>query len=145
MVVAAPSASFGLPEVQVGLYAAAGGLPRLVRNVGLPIASELALTGRRLTAPEALKFNLINKISSSDSTVIQEAIELANKVSQHNPDAVIVTRHGLREAWETASVEQAAVHTAERYHQALFSSPNMRIGLEAFATKTKPKWVQSKI
>lgn len=145
MIVAAPSASFGLPEVQVGLYAAAGGLPRLVRNVGLPIASELALTGRRLTASEALKYNLINKISSSDSTVIQEAIDLGDKVCQHNPDAVIVTRHGLREAWETASVEQATLHTAERYSVPLFQSENMGIGLKAFATKTKPKWVQSKI
>lgn len=145
MIVAAPSASFGLPEVQVGLYAAAGGLPRIVRTVGLPIASEIALTGRRLTAEEALRYNLINKISASDGAVIEDAIELANKVAQHNPDAVIVTRHGLREAWETASVEQATLHTAERFSVPLFNSPNMGIGLKAFATKTKPKWVPSKL
>jgi enoyl-CoA hydratase/carnithine racemase len=42
MVVASPTASFGLPEATVGLYAAAGGLPRIVRNVGLQIASEVA-------------------------------------------------------------------------------------------------------
>lgn len=145
MIVAAPSASFGLPEVQVGLYAAAGGLPRIVRTVGLPIASEIALTGRRLTAKEALRYNLINKISASDGAVIEDAIELANKVAQHNPDAVIVTRHGLREAWETASVEQATLHTAERFSVPLFGSENMAIGLKAFATKTKPKWVPSKL
>lgn len=145
MIVAAPSATFGLPEVQVGLYAAAGGLPRIVRTVGLPIASEIALTGRRLTAEEALRYNLINKISASDGAVIEDAIELANKVAQHNPDAVIVTRHGLREAWETASVEQATLHTAERFSVPLFRSENMGIGLRAFATKTKPKWVPSKL
>jgi 1,4-dihydroxy-2-naphthoyl-CoA synthase len=52
MVVASPTAIFGLPEATVGLYAAAGGLPRIVRNVGLQIASEVAMTGRRLSAQE---------------------------------------------------------------------------------------------
>lgn len=52
MVVASPKASFGLPEATVGLYAAAGGLPRIVRNCGLQIASEVAMTGRRLTPQE---------------------------------------------------------------------------------------------
>jgi enoyl-CoA hydratase/carnithine racemase len=52
MVVASPTASFGLPEATVGLYAAAGGLPRIVRNCGLQIGSEIAMTGRRLSAKE---------------------------------------------------------------------------------------------
>jgi enoyl-CoA hydratase/carnithine racemase len=54
LIVASPTASFGLPEATVGLYAAAGGLPRLVHNTSLQIASEIAMTGRRLTAQEAL-------------------------------------------------------------------------------------------
>lgn len=145
MIVASPNASFGLPEVSVGLYAAAGGLPRIVRNIGLPLASEMALTGRRITAKEALDYHLINKIAASQDTLIKEAVELAEKVTQHNPDAVIVTRAGLREAWETASVEQATQKTAQRWDEPLFTSPNMAIGLKAFATKTKPKWVPSKL
>lgn len=52
MVVASPKASFGLPEATVGLYAAAGGLPRIVHTAGLQIASEIAMTGRRLTPQE---------------------------------------------------------------------------------------------
>lgn len=56
MVVASPKASFGLPEATVGLYAAAGGLPRIVRNCGLQIASEVAMTGRRLTPQEVQTF-----------------------------------------------------------------------------------------
>lgn len=145
MIVASPTASFGLPEVKVGLYAAAGGLPRLVRNIGLPLASEMALTGRRITAKEALDYHLINKISASQESLLKEAVALAEAVCEHNPDAVIVTRSGLREAWETASVEQAAQKTAFRWHEPLFTSPNMAIGLRAFATKTKPKWVPSKL
>jgi enoyl-CoA hydratase/carnithine racemase len=145
MIVAAPTASFGLPEATVGLYAAAGGLPRVVRNCGLQVASEIAMTGRRLTAKEALDFHLINKISRSQESVIAESVELAEKVASLSPDAIIVTRSGLREAWETGSVERAAQRTSDRYDQLLHEGPNMKIGLDAFAAKKKPQWVPSKI
>jgi enoyl-CoA hydratase/carnithine racemase len=145
MVVASPKASFGLPEATVGLYAGAGGLPRIVRNCGLQIGSEIAMTGRRLTAKEALDFHLINKISSTPESVVAESVEMAKKIAGLSPDAIIVTRHGLREAWETGSVERASQRTSDRYDQALFEGPNMKIGLDAFATKTKPQWVPSKI
>ncbi|KAF8859052.1 putative carnitinyl-CoA dehydratase [Acephala macrosclerotiorum] len=145
LVVASPTATFGLPEAQVGLYAAAGGLPRLVRNVGLPIASEIALTNRRLSASEALNFNLINKISQSQESVVEEAVELAKKIVKLSPDGVIVSRAGLREAWETASVEEARKKVADRFEKGLFEGENMRIGLKAFATKTRPVWVPSKL
>jgi enoyl-CoA hydratase/carnithine racemase len=145
MVVASPNASFGLPEATVGLYAAAGGLPRIVRNVGLQVGSEIAMTGRRLTAKEALGFNLINKISISQETVIDEAVEMAKKVAGLSPDAIIVTRAGLREAWETGSVERATQRVSDRYDMHLFEGENMKIGLDAFAAKKKPQWVPSKI
>lgn len=145
MVVASPNASFGLPEATVGLYAAAGGLPRIVRNCGLQIGTEIAMTGRRLTAQEALDFHLINKVSKTPESVIEETVEVAKKIASLSPDAIIVTRHGLREAWETASVERATQKTSERYDQLLFEGPNMKIGLDAFASKKKPQWVPSKI
>jgi len=145
MVVASPKAQFGLPEATVGLYAAAGGLPRIVRTCGLQIASEVAMTGRRLTATEALGFNLINKISKTPDSVVAEAVELAEKIAGLSPDAIIVTRHGLREALETGSIERATQRTSDRYDQQLFEGPNMKIGLDAFASKKKPQWVPSKI
>lgn len=145
MVVAAPEATFGLPEALRGIYAGAGGLPRLIRNVGLPIASEIALTGRTLTAPEALQYQLINKISKSRSSVVGEAIELAKKISNLSPDAVIVTRLALREAWETGSVERAYQLTNDRLAEKLTTGENAREGLMAFAQKRKPNWVPSKL
>jgi enoyl-CoA hydratase/carnithine racemase len=145
MVVAAPTAFFGLPEATVGLYAGAGGLPRIVRNCGLQIGSEIAMTGRRLSAKEALDFHLINKISKNQESLISESVELAEKIAGLSPDAIIVTRHGLREAWETGSVERASQRTSDRYDQLLFEGPNMKIGLDAFAAKKKPQWVPSKI
>ena len=100
MVVASSNAVFGLPEATVGLYAGAGGLPRLVRDCGLQIASEIAMTGRRLSAQEALGFHLINKVAESQDSVISEAVKMAEAIASLNPDAITVTRHGLRESWE---------------------------------------------
>lgn len=145
MTIASPTAAFGLPEATVGLYAAAGGLPRVVRNCGMQIASEIALTGRRLTPQEALNFNLINKISASQESVVEESVDMAKKIVALSPDAVHVTRAALREAWETGSVERATQLTAERYEAALFEGQNIKIGLEAFKNKEKPQWVPSKI
>ncbi|KAH7355253.1 enoyl-CoA hydratase-like protein [Rhexocercosporidium sp. MPI-PUGE-AT-0058] len=145
IVIASPTASFGLPEVTVGLYAAAGGLPRIARIAGLQIASEIALTGRRLTPQEALSYHLINSISSSPETVISDAVKMATRIASVNPDAVIITKAGLREAWETGSVEEAARRTSERFDRALAEGENMMIGLEAFAAKKVPKWVPSKM
>jgi enoyl-CoA hydratase/carnithine racemase len=145
MIVAAPRAQFGLPEALRGLYAAAGGLSRLVRLVGLNLASEIALTGRRLNAEEALKHGVANKISKTNASVVDEAIELARLIGELSPDAVIVTKHGLRQALESGSVERASQLTAERYGKELMDGENIKIGLMAFAQKKKPQWVPSKL
>ncbi|KAK5941385.1 hypothetical protein PMZ80_006663 [Knufia obscura] len=145
MVVAAPEATFGLPEALRGIYAGAGGLPRLIRNVGLPVASEIAMTGRTLTAQEALQYQLINKVSKSRASVVEEAIQLAKKIANLSPDAVIVTRLALREAWETGSVERAYQLTNERLAEKLTTGENAKEGLTAFAQKRKPNWQPSKL
>jgi enoyl-CoA hydratase/carnithine racemase len=145
LVIASPTASFGLPEALRGVYAAAGGLARVVRVCGLQIASEIALTGRKLSAEEAISYHLINKISKTPMSLLEEALELAGQVANISPDACFVTRQGLREAWETASVERATQLTIDRWKDKLMESENTRIGLKAFAEKKKPKWVASKL
>jgi enoyl-CoA hydratase/carnithine racemase len=97
MVVASPDAQFGLPEVAVGLYAAAGGLPRVIRIVGLQLASELAMTGRRLSAQEAFEWRLINRVAKTPGSVVQECLDLAGRITSFSPDGIIVSRQGLRE------------------------------------------------
>ncbi|KAL2857451.1 ClpP/crotonase-like domain-containing protein [Aspergillus pseudodeflectus] len=145
MIVSSPTAQFALPEALRGLYAGAGGLSRIVRTVGMPIASELALTGRRITAQEAKSLRLINHISESPEKVLSDAIELAQRVADVSPDAVIVSRYGLRESWETGNVEAASRRVAELYGMKLISGENLKRGLEAFAMKQKPVWVDSKL
>ncbi|CBF70707.1 hypothetical protein AN5852.2 [Aspergillus nidulans FGSC A4] len=145
MVVASPTAQFALPEVQRGLYAGAGGLTRIIRTVGMQVGTELALTGRRISAQEAKSLRLVNRISETPEKVLDDAISLANMVADVSPDAVIVSRHGLREAWESGSVEQGSRATAELYGARLMKGDNLRRGLEAFKEKRKPNWVGSKL
>lgn len=145
MTVASPTATFGLPESLRGIYAGAGGLPRLVRTVGLPLASEIAMTGRTLSAREALSFNLINAISSSAETCVAEAVKLAEKVAGISPDAIIVTRAAIRETWENGSVERGFQLVDERLKRGLMEGENSREGLAAFREKRKPVWKASKL
>ncbi|KAF3931595.1 hypothetical protein ABW19_dt0209842 [Dactylella cylindrospora] len=145
LIVASPTASFSLPEALRGIYAAAGGLPRLVHAVGLPLATEISLTGRVLSAKEALEYKLINKISASPETLIDETIVLARKIEEISPDAVIVTRAGLREAWKTGDVEAATKLVEDNFTQKLIDGENRIEGLLAFAEKRKPVWKPSKL
>jgi enoyl-CoA hydratase/carnithine racemase len=145
MVIASPTALFGLPEALRGIFAAAGGPPRLVRNVGLPVASEIALTGLPITAQRAKELNLVNRISPSQDTVIDEALKLANEIADISPDSAIVTRAALRGAWETGSVERATQVTLERYNDGLNKGENALEGLRAFAEKREPSWRASKL
>jgi enoyl-CoA hydratase/carnithine racemase len=116
-----------------------------VRICGLQIGSEIAMAGRKLSAEEALRFNIVNKVSKTHESVVPEAVEMAKAISSFSPDAIIITRSGLREAWETGSVERASQRTEDRYEKHLREAENTRIGLEAFAQKKKPQWVPSKL
>jgi enoyl-CoA hydratase/carnithine racemase len=144
-VVANPTARFGLPEVQVGLYAYGGGLPRLMRTAGLHIASEIALSGRPITANQALQWNLVNRISSSSETLMDEAFKMARDIAAISPDAILVTKTALREAWKVSSVEIAFRKIHGEFYEALMAGQNSREGLAAFREKRSPKWVASRL
>jgi enoyl-CoA hydratase/carnithine racemase len=145
IIIASPKAQFGLPEPLVGVYAYGGGLPRLVRVVGLPAASDIALTGRRVSAKEALELRLISGISYSPESVVAETVEKAKQIAAISPDGIIVTRAALREALETASVDRAFQITHDQYYEKLMKSENSVEGLAAFREKRQPKWWESKL
>ncbi|KAG9605728.1 enoyl-CoA hydratase, partial [Aureobasidium melanogenum] len=145
IVIAAKQATFGMPEVLRGLYAGAGGLSRVVRVCGLQVASELALTGRPISADEAHQFGFVNVVAESVEEMMTKALAMARQIAGSSPDAIIVTRSGLRESLACGSVEEASQRTEQRYSRALMTSENLRVGLEAFAAKKQPKWVASKL
>lgn len=144
IVIASPHASFSLPEVRRGIVAGAGGIPRLVKNFGMQLASDIALTGRAVS-PEELKHYGFLRISSTPESLMGEALDIAKNIASHSPDAILVTRAGLREAWKTANVDECAQIISKRYEKALMEGENAQIGLKAFAEKREPKWVASKL
>lgn len=143
--IASPDAQFGLPEALVGVYAYGGGLPRLVRTVGMQTASDIAMTGRRLSATEALNMGIVQSVSKSADSVLDVAIEKAKQIASISPDGIIVTRAALREAWETASVERAFQLVHESYYDKLMKGENSIEGLAAFREKRKPAWTKAKL
>ena len=143
--VCAPEAEFGLPEPLVGVYASGGGLPRLVQMVGMAVASDIALTGRRVSAREAKEIGMVSRFAKSKESVVEEAVEVAKTIAGISPDAIMVTRAGLREAWETGNVEMAFQNVHDRLNPGLITSENHAEGLKAFREKRKPRWKDAKL
>jgi len=144
LVVAARDAYFGLPEVKRGIAPIGGALPRLIRSIGLQRASEFALTGRTISAQEAYEWGLVNKICEKEQ-VVAEAVKYAEMIAKNSPDAIICTRAGLRQGWETASVERAVEITLEREFAQLQDGENILEGLQAFSEKREPRWKGSRL
>lgn len=144
LVVAAEDAYFGLPEVKRGISPIGGALPRLIRTIGLQRASEFALTGRNASAQEMYQWGIVNKVVPKDK-VVEEAVRYAEMIARNSPDAIICTRAGLRQGWETASVEGAVELTLEKEFAELQKGENILEGLKAFTEKREPKWKGSRL
>jgi enoyl-CoA hydratase/carnithine racemase len=93
--VASPDAKMSLPEVAHGVVPDSGGVARLFQMAGHGLAADLALTGRALTADEALRHGIVSRIvplSELDAT----ALEIARGISERSPLAVRMAREVLR-------------------------------------------------
>jgi enoyl-CoA hydratase/carnithine racemase len=147
MVVAcAVNAQFSLPEVKRGVSAIAGGLPRLTRIIGRQRAMEMSLTGRVVTVQEAHAWGLVNAVVEGGAEkVVAEAIEMAEAVAENSPDAVIVTREGIKLGWEGVGAEEGSRLLKEGWEKKLNEGENIKEGLKAFVEKRKPRWVPSKL
>jgi enoyl-CoA hydratase/carnithine racemase len=143
LVIAHRDSQFALPEVARGVVPLAGLLPRLASLVGMLRASELALTGRTLTAVEAREWGLVNEVVEGD--VVDTALRWAEKIAGMSPDSVIVTREGLRSAWDGMGVEEATTKVEQGVWKKLQAGENIKEGLRAFVEKRPVKWVDSKL
>lgn len=144
LVIAAEDAYFGLPEVRRGIAAIGGALPRLIRTIGLQRASEFALTGRNVSAQEMHQWGIVNKVVPKDD-VVNEAVRFAEMIAKNSPDAIVCTRAGLRQGWETAAVERSVEVTLENQFAELQKGANMIEGLKAFSEKREPQWKGSRL
>ena len=138
LVVAAASAKFGLPEVQRGRIAGAGGLLRLPERVPYHVAMEIALTGEPVTADRAAHFGLVNRVVD-DGYALDAARALARRIAVNGPLAVKATKQVIQ-----ASRDWLAAEAFERQRPiaaAVRASEDAGEGARAFAEKRPPKFI----
>ncbi|MFK7907480.1 MAG: enoyl-CoA hydratase-related protein, partial [Chitinophagales bacterium] len=138
IIVAADHALFGLPEVKVGLFAGAGGVQRLPRQIGKKAAMEMMLTGQPINCQKALELGLINYAVPAEE-LMEKAEKLAYYITQASPMAIQSTLQLFHETASHAS-EEDAVTAPHTIFDNLLNSNDFWEGSRAFAEKRKPKW-----
>jgi enoyl-CoA hydratase/carnithine racemase len=137
LVVAADHALFGIPEVQRGLMAGAGGLLRLPRRLPLAVAMELALTGDPIDARRALELGLVNRVVPADR-LMEETLVLAERIAANAPLAVRYSKQVMRQAGELTDEQAWPINDAAA--GVVFASEDAMEGPVAFAEKRPPRW-----
>ncbi|WP_438016506.1 enoyl-CoA hydratase-related protein [Sorangium sp. So ce315] len=134
--VAAPHAELALPETSLGIIPGAGGTQRLPRVVGEARAKEMILLGRRLTAPEALAWGLVNRVSPEGAPVVDDAIAWIEPIASGAPIAQAAALRAIEDGYDVPlelGLEIERVH----YDETLRSEDRLE-ALRAFAEKRKP-------
>ncbi len=137
MIVASESARFGQPEINLGVIPGAGGTQRLARTLGKALAMEVVLNNRTLSAEEALRFGLVNRVVPVER-YLDDALALAAEIAARAPIAVRVGKEMVNRALETALADGIAEERQAFYF--LFASEDQKEGMRAFNEKRKPEW-----
>jgi enoyl-CoA hydratase len=137
VIVAAENAQFGLPEVKRGLVAGSGGLVRLPRRIPAAIALEYALTGDRMSAADAHRWGLVNRLTLPGHA-LDGALALAESISVNAPLAVAMTKRIIYEAraWPDAEVWERQRPLVD----SVVGSDDAKEGALAFTEKRNPVW-----
>ncbi|MCO1655475.1 crotonase/enoyl-CoA hydratase family protein [Pseudonocardia humida] len=135
--VAGRSARFGVSEARWGLFPLGGSAVRLPRQIPYTVAADLLLTGRHITAAEALEFGLIGHVVP-DGQALDRAMELAELVAANGPVAVRAILRTIRETEGMAEQDAFAVEAG--IGTAVFRSADAKEGPRAFAEKRRPQF-----
>ncbi|MHA7276982.1 enoyl-CoA hydratase/isomerase family protein [Arthrobacter sp. HLT1-21] len=130
------AASFGQPEVSLGLVPGFGGSVRMQRRVGPAVARELLYTGRRIPADEALRLGLVNAIFSDQDELLAAARKTIGAIARQSPTAVAAVKETVARVEGLSTTDGLAIE-AESFKQA-FTTSDMREGTRAFLAKEKP-------
>lgn len=137
MIVASESARFGQPEINLGVIPGAGGTQRLTRAVGKALAMEMVLNNRTLTAEDALRRGLVNKVVPIER-YLDEAMQLATEIAARAPLAVRLGKEAVNRAFETHLGD--GIQEERQAFYFLFASEDQKEGMRAFSEKRKPNW-----
>jgi enoyl-CoA hydratase len=137
IIIAADTARFGQPEINLGVLPGAGGSQRLTRAVGKAKAMDMVLSGRMMDAAEAERANLVARVVPA-AELIAEATRLAEKIAAHSPVAVAIAKAAVNRAFETTLAEGVRYERAS--FLSLFGTPDQQEGMAAFIEKRKPRF-----
>ena len=135
--VAGASARFGVSEARWGLFPLGGSAVRLPRQIPYTVAADLLLTGRHITAAEALSIGLIGHVVP-DGQALGKALEIAAAIAANGPVAVRAILRVIRETEGMAENEAFALEA--KVGMAVFASEDAKEGPRAFAEKRQPRF-----
>lgn len=137
MIIASETAKFGQPEIKIGVMPGAGGTQRLTRAIGKAKAMELVLTGRFLSADEALSYGLINKVVPVELYLF-EAVQLAKEIAQMSPVAAQLAKESVNRSFET-HLDEGLLFERKNFYLT-FASDDQKEGMKAFIEKRKAEY-----
>ncbi len=132
--IASAKASFGQPEVNLGIIPGFSGTYRLSKLVGQGIAKELIYTGVRIFADDALNIKLVNKVVAPEE-LMDTAIQMAENILTSAPIAVKYAKKCINENYDLTADE--AIELENKYFAKCFASADQKEGMNAFLNKRK--------
>ena len=133
-IIAADTAKFGQPEINLGTIPGAGGTQRLTRFVGKSKAMDMVLTARNMDAAEAERSGLVSRVVPA-ATLIDEAVKTAQKIADLSMPIVMIAKEAVNRAYETTLAE--GVHYERRVFHSTFAIEDRKEGMTAFIEKRK--------
>ena len=135
IIIAASSAKFGQPEINLGILPGAGGTQRLPRAVGKAKAMDMCLTARMMDAAEAERAGLVSRVVPDDK-LMEEAMAVAEKIAAASLLVAMMVKESINRAYESALSE--GVRFERRLFHAAFALDDQKEGMAAFVEKRKP-------
>ncbi|RAK67472.1 enoyl-CoA hydratase [Phenylobacterium kunshanense] len=136
-IIAAETAKFGQPEINLGVMPGIGGTQRLPRAVGKAKAMDMVLTARMMDAAEAERAGLVSRVVPADK-MLEEALAAAAKIASQSPLAVAMNKELVNAAFETTL--STGVTMERRLFHSLFAFEDQKEGMAAFVEKRKPEF-----
>ena len=137
VLIAADSAKFGQPEINLGVMPGLGGTQRLPRLIGKAKAMDLILTGRLMDAAEAERAGLVSRVVPA-ADLLDRAMEVAEKIADLSLPAVMMAKEAVNRSLETSLAE--GVRFERRLFHAMFALEDQKEGMAAFVEKRKPNF-----
>lgn len=134
IIIAADTAVFGLPETTLGIIPGAGGTQRLTRAVGKSVAMDMILTGRRITASEALAMGLVARVMP-EPDLLSTAVDAATVIAARSVPATLMAKEAVNRAYESTLSD--GIRFERRLFHSLFATDEQTAGMRAFLDKRR--------